>query len=201
MADVVAIPVTDDTSSGGNTQNTTQSNFADAVSLHSPTTLAENESDAISGLSTNSRNSVSTSSASGNDNTPRRPSPQTSPRRESSTRVRATTVKGAGLEELDDGTVVSVPRGNKRRILGIAADDTDRDDRGYDSDGQLGPFFDAVNDEGVDDAILDVPDTMIAASEIALPNNELPPLPPQAPPSPPVPPSPPTPPVPPSPLQ
>ena len=80
----------------------------------------------------------------------------------------ATTVEGATLATLSPGTSSSVPRGTSRRRINLdnsrdksngSIDDPDGESNfcGYDSDGEVGPFFNAVSEElGIqDEAIFD----------------------------------------------
>ena len=66
----------------------------------------------------------------------------------------ALTVEGAPLVAFDNDTVVSIPEGSsRRRINGV----DENSDNGYDSDGNIGPFFDAIAGESpsLDEALMD----------------------------------------------
>ena len=66
----------------------------------------------------------------------------------------ALTVEGAPLVAFDNDTVVSIPEGSsRRRINGVH----EKSDNGYDSDGNIGPFFDAIAGESpsLDEALMD----------------------------------------------
>ena len=66
----------------------------------------------------------------------------------------ALTVEGAPLVAFDNDTVVSVPEGSSRRRMNGVHENSDN---GYDSDGNIGPFFDAIAGESpsLDEALMD----------------------------------------------
>ena len=70
------------------------------------------------------------------------------------------TIEGARLERVDEHVALSVPQGSSRRVIGFADDEEDRDknEDPYDSDGTVGPFFDAVEGEEQDLALMTVAD-------------------------------------------
>ena len=98
----------------------------------------------------------------------------------------ATTVEGATLATLSPGTSSSVPRGTSRRRINLdnsrdtsngSIDDPDGESNfcGYDSDGEVGPFYNAVSEElGIqDEAIFDhepPPPAPLSPSEV-IPEN------------------------------
>ena len=66
----------------------------------------------------------------------------------------ALTVEGAPLVAFENDTVVSIPRGSSRRRIN---DVHENSDNGYDSDGNIGPFFDAIagKSPSLDEALMD----------------------------------------------
>ena len=82
---------------------------------------------------------------------------QNTPNRDN--RSETLTVEGAPLVVLDSGTVSSVPQGSNQRNIDNINDDREED--GYDSDGNIGPFIDAVAHgyEIHDEALMDVTDS------------------------------------------